>query len=167
MKKIFRNTVRIQILAVMFVAGIIITARIGSEFVNFNVGDEIENIENEIENFNEEEFSDSPEQTEEMPKEKITEEEIIGEEMPEEKISEYGHFKLIKIAGDTGLFQAGAVFGVYRSDDNEKVCEIVSSETGAVTSSLLPVGDYYVKELECVEGYLLLDETFFCQHIFK
>jgi len=72
---------------------------------------------------------------------------------------EYGYIKLIKTAADTELPQAGAVYGVYRADTDEKVCELTSGADGTATSPELLVGDYYLKELDCDDAYILSEET--------
>ncbi len=54
--------------------------------------------------------------------------------------------------GDASL--KGAIYGVYNSKE-EKVTEIVTDENGYGKSTLLPYGNYTVKEIQPSEGYLL------------
>lgn len=52
-----------------------------------------------------------------------------------------GFAKIIKRAEETNEKLAGAVFGIYRASDNEKVAELTSGADGTVTSAALAVGD--------------------------
>ena len=76
-------------------------------------------------------------------------------ELPE---PEYGYIKLIKTASDTELPLAGAVFGVYDTATDEKICELVSDTDGTAISPLLPIGDYYIKELKAPDNYILSED---------
>ncbi len=85
--------------------------------------------------------------------------------------SSYGYFKLIKKSQDQDsqgrdVFLEGARFGLYYDEacedpvlDAEGAAVILTTGAdGTVTSPMLPEGDYYLKELEAPDGYVL-DET--------
>ena len=80
------------------------------------------------------------------------------EEMPE---PEYGNIKLLKIASENENPLAGAVFGVFRAEDDTKVCELESGEDGTAISPELPLGDYYLLELQSPENYLLSEDRIY------
>lgn len=64
-----------------------------------------------------------------------------------------GRIKLVKKDADDSKFLSGAVFGVYRTNDEVKVCELESGADGTAVSPLLPAGDYYLKELTAPASY--------------
>ena len=78
---------------------------------------------------------------------------------PELEIFE-GKIKLIKKDKDNGNLLSNAVFGVYRATDDVKISESETDSNGETVSSLLPIGDYYLKELKSPDGYELSSEKY-------
>lgn len=67
----------------------------------------------------------------------------------------YGYLKIAK-TGDNGAALAGVKFGVYADVGcTSKLCELTTGADGTVTSSALPVGKVYVKELSTIAPYVL------------
>jgi len=71
-----------------------------------------------------------------------------------------GRIKLIKTDSETGELLSGAVFGVYKASNDVKVCELTTGSNGTATSTLLPKGDYYLKEITAPAGYELSGDKF-------
>ncbi len=70
-----------------------------------------------------------------------------------------GRIRLVKKSED-GKLLPGAVFGVYRTDTNEKVGELATGSDGAAVSAALPVLEqgYYLLEQTAPAGYVLSNE---------
>lgn len=70
--------------------------------------------------------------------------------------SVYGMLQITKVDYKTKALLSGAVFGVYPSGktDQKPIQTITSNENGLVVSGPLPVGEYYLKELNAPENYL-------------
>lgn len=67
----------------------------------------------------------------------------------------YGYLKIVK-TGDNGAALAGVKFGVYADVGcTSKLCELTTGADGTVTSSALPVGKVYVKELSTIAPYVI------------
>ena len=66
-----------------------------------------------------------------------------------------GKLKVIKTDGKTITKLAGAVFGVYRKDNDSEVTRITTNDDGEALTGNLTYGDYYFKELQAPEGYQL------------
>ena len=69
-----------------------------------------------------------------------------------------GSIKIYKIDAETKNPLEGVKFGVYRTNDNSLVQELITDKNGIATSCSLKTGDYYIQEIEALEGYVL-DET--------
>ncbi len=78
-------------------------------------------------------------------------------EIVNEKI--YGYVEVIKTDIDTGALLEGAVFELYDSQD-EMVETLTTNSNGYAISSALEYGDYYIKEIEAPEGYVLNGELY-------
>lgn len=65
-----------------------------------------------------------------------------------------GSIEVLKVDSDTKKPLQGVKFGVYRANDNSKVCEITTDVDGIATTPELSYGNYYVKELDPLEGYV-------------
>ena len=72
---------------------------------------------------------------------------------PEEPTT--GYVRLVKKAESTGAKLPGAVFGIFKASNNEKVGELVTGSDGTATSSALPENDYYLLELTAPAGFKL------------
>jgi|GEM_PF-1490955 len=71
-----------------------------------------------------------------------------------------GRIKLIKVDDKTDKRLSGAVFGVYDASNDFKVFEMTTDINGEAVSSLLSIGDYYVRELKAPDGYEISSERF-------
>lgn len=71
-----------------------------------------------------------------------------------------GKIGLIKKDDADGKVLADAVFGVYRASDDVKVCELKTDSKGRAETLLLPVGEYYLKELKAPDSYELSKEKY-------
>lgn len=81
--------------------------------------------------------------------------EITVENTPATPAPDTGILEIIK-KSDTGVRLQGAVFGVYRASDDQKITELTTDLNGRATYEL-PAGDYYCKEIKC-EGYVLITD---------
>jgi uncharacterized surface anchored protein len=79
--------------------------------------------------------------------------EITVENTPSTPAPDTGNLEIIK-KSDTGVRLQGAVFGVYRASDDQKITELTTDLNGRATYELAG-GDYYCKELRC-DGYALI-----------
>lgn len=68
-----------------------------------------------------------------------------------------GELRVIKHAAGTGERLANTKFGVYDAATDEKITEITTNKNGVATLSL-PAGDFYLLELEAVEGFQKLTD---------
>ena len=84
----------------------------------------------------------------------ITNKKIIEPEATEGKI------KLIKKDADDGKLLDNAIFGVYRVSDDVKVCELETTSNGEALSSLLPIGEFYLREVKAPENYEISNEKY-------
>lgn len=63
-----------------------------------------------------------------------------------------------KPSGDASLY--GAKYGIYDSDNNY-LDYVLTNEQGEAVYDNLPIGDYYIQELEAPEGYLIDTEKYY------
>lgn len=82
----------------------------------------------------------------------VTEITITNKRLPDES-EKLGILELTKEDKDTGKALKGAVFAVY-TKDNEKSGEVTTGRDG-IAELELPVGSYYIRELEAPSGYML------------
>ncbi len=68
-----------------------------------------------------------------------------------------GTLKFTKIDAVTGEFLANTVIGLYDAATNELIRELTTDENGQIAIDL-PYGEYYIKELQAPEGYVLSEE---------
>lgn len=61
---------------------------------------------------------------------------------------------------DDGKLLAGVAFGIF-TKDGEKVAEIITNENGIAIADSLVYGNYYLQELETIDGYKLNDKKFY------
>lgn len=66
-----------------------------------------------------------------------------------------GSIEVLKIDADTKNPLQGVKFGVFKTNDNSKVCEITTDGNGRAVTPELVYGNYYVKELQPLEGYVI------------
>ena len=71
-----------------------------------------------------------------------------------------GYIDLTKTDAETGDKLQGAIFGIYKAEDNSKVGELTTDINGYAKSGLLPYGQYYLKEVQAPTGYVLNDTTY-------
>ena len=72
---------------------------------------------------------------------------------PEDEPEDEHNLVIIKSAQGTGERLEGAVFGVYRKSNNEKVAELTTSENG-VASMTLEKGNFYLRELRAPRDFV-------------
>lgn len=77
----------------------------------------------------------------------------------------YGTIKGLKIDRETGENIAGALFGLFRTDETEFTEETAiltaeSNEEGIFTFENVPYGEYIIRELKPAEGYLPNEENY-------
>lgn len=94
--------------------------------------------------------------TEETQTVELKENEITSITFENEKIK--GYVEITKVDSKTKETLKDATFGIYDMEDNE-IAQITTDETGKVTSELLPIGKYYLKELDTGSVYYLLNEN--------
>lgn len=70
-----------------------------------------------------------------------------------------GNIEIIKKDAEDGSLLSGIKFGIYKTNDSSLVEEIITDNNGVATSSNLRYGDYYIKELQAKEGYVLDTST--------
>lgn len=71
-----------------------------------------------------------------------------------------GKVLIRKIDKDSEKQTAGAVYAVYRADDDQEVTRLTTLAKGYAASEYLRFGDYYVKEVIAPNGYLLNDTKY-------
>lgn len=94
--------------------------------------------------------------TEETKTIELTEDEIKTITFENEKIK--GYVEITKVDSKTKEILQGAKFGIFNEKDN-KVAELITDENGKAISELLPIGKYYLKELDTGSVYYLLNEN--------
>ena len=78
----------------------------------------------------------------------------------------YGTIKGLKIDRETGENIAGALFGLFNSEEKEfseetAILTAESNEDGVFTFENVPYGEYIIRELKPAEGYLPNEENFY------
>ena len=71
-----------------------------------------------------------------------------------------GFISIVKQADITGNPLPGAVFGIYRADDDTKVMDLMTGADGTTTSAALTVGDYYALETQAPAGFQINPNRF-------
>jgi len=94
--------------------------------------------------------------TEEAQTVELKQDEITSITFENEKIK--GYVEVTKIDSNTKLPLENTVFGIYNFN-NELLQEITTNKDGKATSTLLPIGKYYLKELKTGSPYFLLNEN--------
>jgi uncharacterized surface anchored protein len=64
-----------------------------------------------------------------------------------------GLVRIVKRAEKTGELLPGAVFGIYNAVGDKKIAELTTGADGAATSESLPVGAYYLLEIQPPSGF--------------
>ena len=102
--------------------------------------------------------------TEETQKVELKQDEITSITFENEKIK--GYVEVTKIDSNTKLPLENTVFGIYNFN-NELLQEIKTNKDGKATSTLIPIGKYYLKELKTGSPYFLLNENTYEFEIIK
>jgi len=102
--------------------------------------------------------------TEEAQTVELKQDEITSITFENEKIK--GYVEVTKIDSNTKLPLENTVFGIYNFN-NELLQEITTNKDGKATSTLLPIGKYYLKELKTGSPYFLLNENTYEFEIIK
>jgi len=84
---------------------------------------------------------------------------VANEKIPEQETFG-GKIKIIKTDSEDNKPLANAVFGVYNAEDNTKICELETDTNGIAVTSLLPIGNYYLRELKAPDSYELSTEKY-------
>ncbi|WP_304427845.1 SpaA isopeptide-forming pilin-related protein [uncultured Clostridium sp.] len=66
-----------------------------------------------------------------------------------------GKLKVIKTDGKTITKLAGAIFTVYEKGTNKEFTKVVTDKNGEAVTGWIPYGEYYFKETQAPEGYVL------------
>lgn len=85
----------------------------------------------------------------------LKENEITSIQFENEKIK--GYVEITKVDSKTQEALEGAIFGIY-DQNNTEVARLTTDENGKAISELLPMGSYYLKELDTGSVYYLLNE---------